>query len=1290
MIKTTPRIRRAAGLVVALSIAMVGAVINIDNAAQAQNPHPLAAHVDPPSSPLPAGTFCNQTPTPPTPAGQQPGPDDYNGPTKVLQIFEENESSSAIDTNDQADASFLLDTLGGQCGVLSNMHAETHPSEPNYLDSADGGNNPNWTLCDLPPNSPANGCAYGAASQLTAPSIFSQVESAYGPAGWRIYGQSQTRNCQTTNSPDGLFAVRHNAAQYFTGLNCSADSIPAGNWQSQQGQFYTDVKAGHLPAYSLYTPNDTDDGHDPATYSPASTNIKNLDTALSNVVNLIQSGPDYQSGRLIVLVTFDEGTTTGLPPYTDARTGEDCTDPAQGDTKPSCQIVSYVAGRYVPWQSDNDFTTHYSLLKSTQQVLGLTPANGFSYLGHAGDMNIADFYRQFKLAQDSWISGGSPPNPPSVPSAPTGVAAAAGNGIAAISFTAPASSGGGSISSYTVTANPGGITATGPRSPVVLNGLSNGTSYTFTVAATNRLGTGPASAVSNAVKPSNAGGTNLLADPGFEAGTSGWLLFGTGSVNRVTTPVHTGTGALTAVPTGTTAGITGAQHSGVVTKTTAGQTYTVSCWIQPTKANVGGLLRLLETTSGYATVAVLQQARLLTVPTGTWTQLQVSGAALTTGDRVIPQMYAPNASTTNGYLTIDDCSFIAGLPPTVAVPGAPTNVTAAAGDGSAVVSFTAPGSTGGAAVTGYTVTSNPGGLTASGASSPITMPGLTNGTSYTFTVQATNSAGTGTSSTPSPAVTPVSTATAPGAPQNVVATAGDGQAAISFDAPATDGGSPITGYTVTSSPDGLTATGTASPLTVTGLTNGTAYTFTVTATNTAGTGPASDASTPVTPVAAPAPTRPGAAQNVVATAGDGQAAISFDPPATDGGAPITGYTVTSSPDGLTATGTTGPLTVTGLTNGTAYTFTVTATNTAGTGPASDASAPVTPVPAVTVPGTPTGLTAAPGNGQISLTWTAPTSTGGAAISDYVVGYRPHGTGSFTVYPDGVSTAGMATVLGLTNGSSYDFQVSAVNSAGTGAASAIVSAVPATVPDPPTAVTAVAGNAAATVSFTAPVNTGGSPVTGYTVITSPGNAVTTGSGGPITVTGLTNGTAYTFTVAARNAVGLGAASAGSAAVTPAAPAAELLTDPGFESGTGGWSVFSGGTIATTTSPVHGGAHALKDTAAAGSSGFIGIMHTGVISKSVAGRPYTVSCYLQPAAANLTVVARFLEYTSNYSSYRALTPTTTITKVATGSWTKISVTATALSANERMIPQLYSTNQAAAAASITYDDCSVTAG
>ncbi|MEP7069258.1 MAG: choice-of-anchor D domain-containing protein, partial [Usitatibacter sp.] len=148
-----------------------------------------------------------------------------------------------------------------------------------------------------------------------------------------------------------------------------------------------------------------------------------------------------------------------------------------------------------------------------------------------------------------------------------------------------------------------------------------------------------------------------------------------------------------------------------------------------------------------------------------------------------------------------------------------------------------------------TVTSSPTGITATGAASPIVVTGLANGTTYTFTVTATNGVGTGSPSAPSNAVTPVAPPGAPSAPIIGTATAGNAQATVSFSPPASNGGSPITGYTVTSSPGGISASGVGSPITVTGLLNGTTYTFTVVAANSVGSGPASAPSNAVTPTA---------------------------------------------------------------------------------------------------------------------------------------------------------------------------------------------------------------------------------------------------------------------------------------------------------------------------------------------------------------------------------------------------------------------------------------------------------
>ena len=195
------------------------------------------------------------------------------------------------------------------------------------------------------------------------------------------------------------------------------------------------------------------------------------------------------------------------------------------------------------------------------------------------------------------------------------------------------------------------------------------------------------------------------------------------------------------------------------------------------------------------------------------------------------------------------------------VPGAPTAVTATADQvaNTITIAWTAPDDDGGAAITDYTITqTGQAAATYTATTSPFTTPALAAGT-YAFTVSATNTAGT------SPASAPAATATidpdpvAPGAPTAVTATAdqANNTITIAWTAPTNNGGAAINGYTITQTGQTTaTYTATASPFTTPALTAGD-YAFTVSATNTAGTGDPSAATATATidpdPVAPPEP-----------------------------------------------------------------------------------------------------------------------------------------------------------------------------------------------------------------------------------------------------------------------------------------------------------------------------------------------------------------------------------------------------------------------------------------------------
>jgi surface antigen len=279
-----------------------------------------------------------------------------------------------------------------------------------------------------------------------------------------------------------------------------------------------------------------------------------------------------------------------------------------------------------------------------------------------------------------------------------------------------------------------------------------------------------------------------------------------------------------------------------------------------------------------------------------------------------------------------------------ALPSPPTAVTASAGSKTATVTWT-PGSPGSSQVTKYTVTATPGGATTTvgGSATSAAMQGLVNGTSYTFTVAATNVFGTSGLSAPSNPVTP---AGPPDPPTRVRATAGNLSATVNWT-PGADQGSAITGYTITATPGNLTTNvdpGATSAV-LQGLANGTSYTFTVTEANKLGTSPASAPSNAVTPAAPPGPpTKLRASSPLTVASSKAEEDLAWERPATNGGAVVVSYTVYrgTAKDKLapiaSVSGGTLSYKDTGLRPSTTYYYAVSATNRIGEGPAATITA----------------------------------------------------------------------------------------------------------------------------------------------------------------------------------------------------------------------------------------------------------------------------------------------------------------------------------------------------------------
>lgn len=769
--------------------------------------------------------------------------------------------------------------------------------------------------------------------------------------------------------------------------------------------------------------------------------------------------------------------------------------------------------RYTAVSTPGSITNYISQSGSgTIPVSGLTKGTAYTFVVYATNSvgNSAN------SGTSNSITPADVPSAPVITSVTTPTSNTGTTSSVTVNYTASSDNGGATITSYTAVSSPGGVTATVNTAlggSITVTGLTKGTAYTFVVYATNRVGNSANSTASNSITPRTVASIPVIG---------------------------------TATPIGTTS---------------------VNVAFTPSTDNGGVVIALIYSATAYNEPAA---TKTLLVNSGTISPITVTG--LTQGAQYAFTVYATNQVGNTNESSLSNIIYTWDVPGTPTI-GTPTYSTAYVSTTtsvtvpltSAVINTNIANLSYGAEAylnsdssdtgLGGTTTTNPQTVVAtSSQSSSVTVSGLTKGVAYKFKVYSTNTVGTSTYSSFSTAVTPVTVPNAPtiGTPVTYNVYTTDGRVSVYFTAPTDNGGLTVNQYYVISSPGSITNTGSSSPIILSGLTKGTAYSFQVRASNTSGStyGAYSSSSTNITPI-----TRPSAPTSASATATSGTTAtIVAGAPSDNGGRAITSYYVTTvvsntsgygyADAGLTFSSTNNTISVTGLTNGKYYIFTVYATNSI---PADGttiygSSVDSNEINPADVPSSPTitNIVQYPSytsDGRVNVTVSTPYN-GGAAIDLYTVsdGQGHSATRSST-------TGGTITVTGLTKGVSYTFTATAHNRIGYSNSSSGYSFTPLSVPATPTLGTPSYSTSpgVSTASVSILVNNsdnGGSTITSYSATSSPGSFTgsLTASSGTITITGLNKGTTYTFSVTATNAQGTSSAATSSSVTPVSAPTA----------------------------------------------------------------------------------------------------------------------------------------------------------
>jgi len=868
------------------------------------------------------------------------------------------------------------------------------------------------------------------------------------------------------------------------------------------------------------------------------------------------------------------------------------------------------------WQSDGNAISHNNFTNNTVQASdnaanvwnGSYPSGGNYWSDYAGidtmhgpnqDLPGADGIGDTPQP----ISGGSnqdmyplmgpfPPPPRAPPTPPMTLQAVAGNAQVTLTWAAPDWDGLSPVTNYTVFRG----TVSGGETPLITlgdvlshldTGLTNGQTYYYKVAAVNAAGEGGRSNEASA-RPATLPGQpiGLTAVPADRQVSLAWSAPASNGGSPITNyAIYRGTTSggetllltvgniLSHVDPGLTNGVTYYYTVAAINSVGQGPNSTET---SATPLAVPTEPLNLQATSGNRQVTLTWSAPLSDggnpiinytvyrgLTPGGESYLIKIGNVLTYDDTglINGRTYYYQVSATNGVGEGPRSAEVGGIPGST--PSAPIGLAASPGNRQAILTWSPPADNGGLAITSYSIYRGnfSGGetlLITIGNVLTYTDTGLANGQTYYYKVSAWNAMGEGAKSNEA-STTP---AVPPSEPSDLIANGGIGQVSLQWLPPIDNGGSPVTGYRVYkgTSPGGetlLVTLGNVQTYLDGGLNKGTAYYYQVTALNAVGEGRRSVERSATTAA------EPAAPRNPWAVAGNGQVRLSWSVPSLDGGAPITNYRIYkgTSPSGeifFLELGNVLTYTDTGLTNGQAYYYLVSAVNVIGEGIASG-EVSATPTAGPSPPSAPQNLQAFAGNKQVTLTWVAPASDGGAPITSFRIYAGPASSDKSMVAETGNQLSFVDR--GLTNGEMRFYEIAAVNAAGDGARSNEASATPRTVPGQPVGLTAVAGNGRVTLSWTAPAEDGGSAVTGYkvhrgifsgqlTLLTTLGNVLT------YLDTGLTNSQVYYYMASAVSAVGEGPGSPVVSATPWNRPPTCLIDTPSYRSSISGTVTVSG--------------------------------------------------------------------------------------------------------------------------------------